>query len=36
MERLVTKTKTIERKGVFDKNLKRRFELTFEDRKSVV
>lgn len=30
MERLVTKTKTIERKGVFDKNLKRRFELTFD------
>ena len=34
MEKLVTKTMTIERKGVFDKNLKKRFELTFDCREA--
>lgn len=30
MEKLLTNTMTIERKGIFDKNRKKRFELTFE------
>lgn len=30
MEKLVTNSFTMERKGVFDKHLKKRFELTFE------
>ncbi len=29
MERYLTNTMTIERKGIFDKNRKKRFELTF-------
>ena len=29
MERYTTNTMTIERKGIFDKNRKKRFELTF-------
>lgn len=34
MEKLLTKTQTIERRGVFDKTLKKRFELTFECKDS--
>lgn len=30
MEKLITNKLTIERSGIFDKNLKKRFELTFE------
>ena len=32
MEKLVTKALTIERKEIFDKNMKKRFELTFESK----
>lgn len=34
MERLTTNTMTIERKGIFDKNYKKRFELTFTCKES--
>ena len=34
MEKVVTNTMTLERKGIFDKNYKKRFELTFTCKES--